>query len=98
MVKSQQFYWFKYRECLSSGKLDWQYVELAMTRISDVESYLMEHGNLTTWSEHWRKLEVKRVKVPPEDVVKSRLESVKGKIGFLQREYKRLNRLLKVMR
>jgi len=89
--------WYKYRECSSSGRSDWEYIQLdtehSEKHYGDIEEYLKETTDCALWSEHFRGFDISKIRKPPRIVLKRQIEAAKKrakyfteKAGILQEE------------
>ena len=74
--------WAKYREMFSSVHSEWKVIEIHDKKMTlkDIEEQLENGHKLSTWSEHWHKVEIKWLRVPDTKYVIERIKDIKDEI------------------
>lgn len=88
------FAWYKYREHTSSSTGKWQYIVIlddGQRCHKRIAYYLDRRGLLSTWSEHFRQVEIKKVKTAPAKDVLGRKKEVERELSDLTSELIWLN-------
>lgn len=71
----------------SSGWSKWEYIEVPDWATSDKEElrdFFESQEDVATWSEHYRRVEWKRVKKLPRDILEGKIEKAKREIEYWQ--------------
>jgi hypothetical protein len=83
-----KYQWYKYREHTAGGVGEWKYIYIPyvsyMPQQDWIEEYLDRKGLLCTWSEHFRRVEIKKVSMVPEKIVEDEI----CKTEYCCKEYK----------
>ncbi len=78
-------YW-RWRQRTSSGYGVWFITESDAETISELEEYLDDARSLSTWSEHYRGIEGKKLKIVPLDYISKQIEDADETIEHLQKK------------
>lgn len=83
--------WYKYREHMAWGIGEWKYItiptDFAQTK-SHIFEYLNDHNLLSTWSEHYRRTEVKKTNKIPKKIIQDKIKSLSMTIKDNQKTLK----------
>jgi hypothetical protein len=88
--------YYKWREMMSSGYSSWAYIAIPdWVPHKDVGQFLDDNNMLNNWSEHWRRVEWKIVKVMPRREIEDHIESAESSIEWHTEQLKMLKGMLK---
>jgi hypothetical protein len=92
-----KYQWYKYREYTAGGVGEWKYIHVPydyfmphQDRID--EEYLDRKGLLCTWSEHFRRVEIKKAGKVPEKIVQEKIKEITGNLKDYNEELKMVRR------
>jgi hypothetical protein len=97
-MKPKKFKWYKWRQMTSSSLSKWAYILVSESYISSpngIKELLDNKGLLCTWSEHFRRVEVKPaydvpMKVIVEEILKNenKIKDCKDVLDFLRFQHR----------
>ena len=88
--------WFKWRQNSSASYGKWEYVcWCGQLTIEQFKEYLQSTGQLDTWSEHYRGVDVEIVD-PPREVIQKELQNAELALVSAQNKCAALRAILKV--
>lgn len=85
--------WYKYREIWAGGRNEWKYADISNS-MSPKPYFDTLANNEYSWSEHFRKLEWKKIKTPPLEYLQKRIRDAKFAIFIKRDELKQLKSLV----
>ena len=90
-----KFKWYQWREHTSAAVSKWKYVLICtdyLKKPKDVAEYLDNAGMLCTWSEHFRRVEVRSADTVPLEAIVERIYHNEKRIKDCQEELKWLRK------
>ena len=89
---------YKYRQMFSHGYTNWEYIHIPdCYGPKDIEEYLENKNLLDKWSEHFRKVEYKRVTKLPKDISDRMIDEAKRTINNAKTEIEYYQSFIKKM-
>lgn len=85
--------WFRWRDRWSWGQGEWEFVELYTASEKDARNALGE-DRATSWSEHWRGVDVEEIDAPPVQFLANKIKETGHRITGLTQAHERYKRLL----
>lgn len=85
---ANKFGWFKYRVGTSSGRGEWEYVEIGIDKNSQ-EAFIEKIEQENVWSEHFRNVDLVRIKFPPKYIIEGRIKVLENRIKSAKDELSR---------
>ena len=90
-----KYQWYKYREHTAGRVGEWKYIHVRyvsyMPQQDWIEEYLDRKGLLCAWSEHFRKVEIKKAGKVPEKIVQEKVNEITGNLRAYNDELKWVN-------
>ena len=84
---------YKYRELWSSGKSDWEYIDIPNGW--EVKEHFDRMAREHDWSEHFRGIEYEKVKRPPDEWLEKEIKHLTSQISHLTSQQVAYQALLK---
>lgn len=79
-------YWWKWRQRMSSGYDKWQYIFSYVKTAEQLEELLDDGRTLSTWSEHYRGIDVQKVSRPPKQYLLEKIAYLRDRAEDLIKE------------
>lgn len=94
--------WYKWRQHTSSSVSEWRYISVNadmnyMPKKEWIEEMLDRNNFLDKWSEHYRRVEIRKVKTIPVKDLKEKINDIKDTITNLSNELKDLDSELRFL-
>lgn len=86
--------WYKYRPVYTQGPRDWKYIKTAFS-MRVVREVIMEDGDVNVFSEHFVRVDLRKVAKPPVEVIEQTINLIKDTINKSQKYLVSLEKDLK---